>query len=105
SAALRAQIQERQKAEHQRLVEQERARIAHDLHDELGADITEISMLATRARSDGQGGAEGRRCLEQMTDKTRQMVGKLEEIVWAMNPEHDSLGALVSYFSYFADRF
>jgi signal transduction histidine kinase len=103
SAALQAQIQERQKAEHQRLVEQERARIAHDLHDELGADITEISMLATRAQ--GEGGEEGRRCLEQMTDKTRQMVGKLEEIVWAMDPQHDSLGALVSYLSFFADRF
>jgi signal transduction histidine kinase len=40
-----------------------------------------------------------------MADKTRQMVAKLEEIVWAMNPQHDSLGALVNYFSFSADRF
>jgi signal transduction histidine kinase len=33
------------------------------------------------------------------------MVSKLEEIVWAMDPQHDSLGALVSYLSFFADRF
>jgi len=105
SAALNAQIQERQKVEQQRFMDQERARIAHDLHDELGADITEISMLATRAQGDVGGGEEGRRCLEQMADKSRQMVAKLEEIVWAMNPQHDSLGALVSYFSFFADRF
>lgn len=105
SAALVAQTQERQKAEQQRLMEQERARIAHDLHDELGADITEIGMLATRVRSDASDSEEGRRCLEQLADKTRQMVTKLEEIVWAMNPQHDSLGALVSYFSFFADRF
>jgi signal transduction histidine kinase len=105
SAALRAQIQQRQKAEHQRMLEQERARIAHDLHDELGADITEISMLATRAQADNGAGEEGRRCLTQMGDKSRQMVAKLEEIVWAMNPQHDSLGALVSYFSFYADRF
>jgi signal transduction histidine kinase len=32
------------------------------------------------------------------------MVAKLEEIVWAMNPQHDSLGALVSYFTFLADR-
>ncbi len=101
SAALRAQIEERQKAEQQRLMEQERARIAHDLHDELGADITEISMLATRA----QNGEDGKHSLKQMADKTRQMVAKLEEIVWAMNPQHDSLRALVSYFSFYADRF
>lgn len=105
SAALKAQIQQRQKAEHQRLMEQERARIAHDLHDELGADIVEISMLATRAQDDVAGGAGEQRCLSQMVDKSRQMVAKLEEIVWAMNPEHDSLGDLVSYFSFFADRF
>jgi signal transduction histidine kinase len=105
SAALGAQIQQRQQAEQQRLVEQERARIARDLHDELGADITEISMLATRARGDRGGGEEERRCMDQVADKTRQMVAKLEEIVWAMNPQHDSLGALVSYFSFFADRF
>ena len=105
TAALVTQIQERQKVEHQRLMEQERARIAHDLHDELGADITEIGMLATRVQGDAGGGAEGRRCVEQMADKSRQMVAKLEEIVWAMNPQHDSLGALVSYLSFFADRF
>ena len=105
SMALEAQIQERQKAEQQRLMEQERARIAHDLHDELGADIAEISMLATRAQDDVAGGAGEQRCLSQMVDKSRQMVAKLEEIVWAMSPEHDSLGDLVSYFSFFADRF
>src|SRR5580765_687060 len=105
SAALGAQILERQKVEHQRLMEQERARIAHDLHDELGADITEISMLAIRAQGDAASGEEGRQCLKQMEDKTRQMVAKLEEIVWAMDPQHDSLGALVSYLSFFADRF
>ena len=103
--ALVAQIQEKQKAEQQRLMEQERARIAHDLHDELGADITEIGMLATRARGAASGVEEGRRCQEQMADLSRQMVAKLEEIVWAMDPQHDSLGALVSYFSFFADRF
>jgi len=105
SAALKAQIQERQKAEQQRLMAQERARIAHDLHDELGADITEVSMLATRARNGGGDEPESQRCLLQMADKTKQMVAKLEEIVWAMNPEHDSLEALVNYFSFFADRF
>ena len=105
SAALKAQIQERQNAEHQRLRHQERARIAHDLHDELGADITEIGMLATRAQDEGGDPADRRRCLDQLAVKTRQMVAKLEEIVWAMDPRHDSLGALVSYFTFYADRF
>lgn len=105
SAALLAQTQERQRAEHQRLMEQERARIAHDLHDELGADITEISMLSIRAQSEVADHEERRRCLGHLTEKTRRMVTTLEEIVWAMDPQHDSFGALVNYLSFFADRF
>jgi hypothetical protein len=37
TAELEVQIQERQRVEHQRAMEQERARIAQDLHDELGS--------------------------------------------------------------------
>jgi len=37
--------------------------------------------------------------------KARELVTALDEIVWAMNPRHDSLASLVSYFSLYADRF
>lgn len=104
SAALKVQIEERQRVEQQRLMDQERSRIAQDLHDELGADVTEISMLATRVQGN-PGNDEGHQCLEQLAGKSREMVSKLEEIVWAMNPEHDSVGALVSYCLFYADRF
>ncbi|HTQ51673.1 MAG TPA: PA14 domain-containing protein, partial [Candidatus Acidoferrales bacterium] len=50
TAELGAQIQQRQTVEHQRAMEQERTRIAQDLHDELGSGVTEISMLAARAK-------------------------------------------------------
>jgi signal transduction histidine kinase len=33
------------------------------------------------------------------------MVTALDEIVWAMNPTHDSLASMVSYFSLYAERF
>ena len=104
-AELQVQIHNRERAEHQRVLEQERARIAHDLHDQLGADITEIGMLASRVRSVSSPDAERGRCLDQMADKAGLMVSALEEIVWAMNPQHDSLSSVVSYFSFFADRF
>jgi signal transduction histidine kinase len=62
-------------------------------------------MLGVRAQSgmtppDKRGGY-----LEQMGDKARQMVMALDEIVWAMNPTHDSLASMVSYFSIYAERF
>jgi signal transduction histidine kinase len=40
-----------------------------------------------------------------MSNQARQMVVALDEIVWAMNPTHDSLASMVSYFSIYAERF
>jgi len=105
TAELEIQIKERQRVEQQRLMEQERARVAQDLHDELGSSLTEISMLGARARAAGVADETRRRYLDQMTDKAREMVAALDEIVWAMNPRHDSLASLVSYFGLYADRF
>jgi signal transduction histidine kinase len=102
---LEAQIQERQRVEHQRMMEKERARIAQDLHDELGSSITEITMLSARAKSASALESDRSAYLAQMSDKAREMVVALDEIVWAMNPAHDSLASLVSYFCLYADRF
>ena len=102
---LEIQIQNRQRVEHQRTMEQERARIAHDLHDDLGSGITEIGMLAARAKSASASDEKRSQYLGQAGDKAREMVTALDEIVWAMNPAHDSLASLVSYFCLYADRF
>ncbi|MGO8836747.1 MAG: ATP-binding protein [Limisphaerales bacterium] len=104
TAELEVQIQERQRVEHQRAMEQERARIAQDLHDELGSDITEISMLVTVAGSASDANNRLGRHLEEIGDRARRMVTALDEIVWAMNPKHDSLMSLVSYSCLYADR-
>src|SRR5208337_1903593 len=102
---LEEQIQKRQSIEQHRAMEQERARIAQDLHDELGSSLTEITMLGVRARSASTLPETRGKYLEQMGDKARQMVTALDEIVWAMNPTHDSLASMVSYFSLYAERF
>ncbi len=102
---LETQIRERQRVEQQRAMEQERARVAQDLHDELGSSLTEISMLGARARSASATDERRNHYVEQMSGKAREMVAALDEIVWAMNPRHDSLASLVSYFCLYADRF
>lgn len=105
TAELEVQIQERQRVEQQHAMEQERARIAQDLHDELGSSLTEITMLGIRARALATPLETRGKQVEQMSDKARQMVTALDEIVWAMNPTHDSLASMVSYFSLYAERF
>ncbi len=102
---LAAQIQERQRVEQQRALEEERTRIAQDLHDELGSGITEMSMLAARAKSAASSNNKRGSYLDEVGGKARELVTALDEIVWAMNPRHDSFSSLVSYFSLYADRF
>lgn len=104
TAELAIQIHDRERVERQHAMEQERARIAQDLHDELGSGITEISMLATVAGTAPAPGNGAGGQLTEISDRAREMVTALDEIVWAMNPRHDSLESLVSYSFLYADR-
>ncbi len=104
-AELATQIRGRQQLEQQKSLEQERIRIAQDLHDELGSDIVTISMLAARAQIPSAPDEKRSECLEQVRGKARDMVGALDEIVWAMNPGHDSVGDLMNYVDRYAHRF
>ena len=102
---LERQIQERQEAERQRLIEQERTRVAQDLHDELGAALTEVSMLGNLIRTPSLPDETRGRYLEQLIQVSRDLVTMLDEIVWAVNPKYDSVASLASYHSLFAQRF
>jgi signal transduction histidine kinase len=98
---LEEQIQKRQLVEQHRAMEQERARIAQDLHDELGSGLTEISMLASIPIVQRDASPQ----IEQVGERAREMVAALDEIVWATNPKHDSLASVGGYFCLYADRF
>ena len=101
---LEIQIRERQVAEHRGEIEQERTRVAQDLHDELGATLTELSMLGTLAKTPALPAADRELYLDKLTNTSRNLVATLDEIVWAVNPKYDSVASLVSYYSLFTQR-
>lgn len=84
--------------------EGERSRIARDLHDDLGASLTEISILAALAAEDA-GESPLHPSLDQLSAKAKNVVGTLDEIVWAVNPREDTLRSLVEYIAAFAREF
>ena len=102
---LELQIRERQAAEHRGEIEQERTRVAQDLHDELGATLTELSMLGTLAKTPALPQEDRELYLSKLTNTSRNLVATLDEIVWAVNPKYDSVSSLVSYYSLFTQRF
>jgi signal transduction histidine kinase len=84
--------------------ESERTRIARDLHDDLGASLTEISILSALA-AEGDDDSTMRPALDQLSNKAKAVVGTLDEIVWAVNPREDTLRSLVDYLAAFAREF
>jgi ligand-binding sensor domain-containing protein/two-component sensor histidine kinase len=72
-----------------RLLEMERMRtlIATDLHDDIGANLTRISLLSEVAKKDD----ENKNLLTSIADIAGESVGSMNDIVWAIAQEHDSL--------------
>ena len=91
-----------ERLEQQRAVEHERARIAHDIHDDLGAHLTRISMLSESARGELNNPERATAGLNQIYDTARDMTRAMDEIVWAVSPRHDTLESLASYSEKFA---
>lgn len=88
-----------EQAERERAVERERARIARDMHDDVGSHLTRITMLSETARRDPARAQEG---LVKIYDTARSVTRAMDEIVWAINPRHDSSESLVYYLEKFS---
>lgn len=102
---LRHEIGAREQAEKKRAVEQERSRIARDLHDDLGSELTEISMLASAIpglKIEPETAAER---LREIAEKSRSMVSALDGVVWVTNSKNDKLSSLVEYLASYAEDF
>jgi len=73
-----------------------RTRIATDLHDDIGANLTKIAILSEVARQQrGNGNEEADSPLSSIARISRDSVASMSDIVWAINPERDSLLDLV----------
>jgi len=105
SLQLTSEIKSREQAEHQQALEEERARIAQDLHDDLGATLTEIRFLSAVKSHDSLVPETTRLQLREVSEKSLQLVSSLDEIVWAVNPANDSLPSLASYLRHVAEEF
>jgi len=88
----------------QQQIERERARIARDLHDDLGAGLTEISLTSVLARNPTLPETESRACLHEIDQRARELVQRMDEIVWAVNPRNDSLVSLAHYCCQYAKQ-
>jgi ligand-binding sensor domain-containing protein/signal transduction histidine kinase len=94
-----------EKLEREQAIERERTRIAKDIHDDLGASLTRITMLSQSVRGETQIPEYVSTNLERIFGTARELTRALDEIVWAVNPRHDTLESLANYLSRFAYDF
>lgn len=89
-------------AENRRLAAmQERSRIARDMHDHLGADLTRLAAQLDR----GTNNYHTLIPLTEWRDSAQHAVKTLDELVWATNPAQDTLEGLANYLAEFGPSF
>ncbi|HLX72522.1 MAG TPA: two-component regulator propeller domain-containing protein [Verrucomicrobiae bacterium] len=102
SMATRKYRRELARLAQQHAVERDRARIAKDIHDDIGAGLTQITLLSELARRE-PGHADAQ--LDRISDSARDLTRAMDEIVWAVDPQHDTLASLMDYISAYAEDF
>jgi signal transduction histidine kinase len=89
----------------QEALEKERARIARDLHDQLGANLTQVALLGEMAESDKEEPHEVESHARQISQTARETTRALDEIVWTVNPSNDTLDGLINYVCKYAQEY
>ena len=102
TANLKRQLREHRQKE---LLERERARIARDLHDQLGANLTQVALLGELAEADKGLPDEVELHAQQISLTARDTTRSLDEIVWALNSSNDTLESLVNYACKYAQDY
>ena len=74
-------------------IERMRVRIASDLHDDVGASLTEIALQSDFLQA-GDADSEFKKSLEQIGKQCRKIVSSLDDIVWSIDARNDTLGDL-----------
>jgi signal transduction histidine kinase len=89
----------------QEALEQERSRIARDLHDQLGANLTQVALLGELAESDKESPTDVEAHARQISQTARDTTRALDEIVWTVNPSNDTLDGLINYLVKYAQEY
>jgi signal transduction histidine kinase len=82
--------------------ERERTRIAQDLHDDLGAGLTQISLNTAMLQNPAVASEVAGGLLQEIDQRSRELVTALDEIVWAANPKNDTVASLARYLCQYA---
>ncbi|HRP44802.1 MAG TPA: tetratricopeptide repeat protein [Ginsengibacter sp.] len=85
-----------QKVKRTRELEKVRLGIAGDLHDDIGSTISSIQIISSMLGMQNESNPKIREAAENINRLSNKVAGGIREVVWSLNPENDSMGAIVS---------
>jgi signal transduction histidine kinase/ligand-binding sensor domain-containing protein len=103
--ALRRMKSKIEQLNRERAVENERSRIAQDIHDDIGANLTEITLLSELAQSEDAPPDEVKADIRKIATRARELTRSVDATVWAVNPRYDNFDSFVSYACTFAEDY
>jgi signal transduction histidine kinase len=83
-------------------LERIRTTIATDLHDDIGASLTQIAILSEVARVNGNGQGRPGEPLERVATLARELVDSMGDIVWSIRSEAHGMESLIRRMREFA---
>lgn len=93
------------KSKMETMVRRERARIAADLHDDLGGGLTQLVILGDASKRAIPRDSAANNTLDRLCDQTRNLVRGMNEAVWLINSQRDNLRDFASYLGKYAESF
>lgn len=72
-------------------LERMRSTISSDLHDEVGASLTSISIFSEMAKKTTLPLSKEEQYLQRIGERSRESIEKMADIIWSINPNNDSL--------------
>jgi signal transduction histidine kinase len=92
--------------ERRRAVDAERARIARDLHDDIGSTLTQVGLLSEMAQSElPLESGDASEHINEIFTTVQTVTRSLDEIVWAVNPKEDTMESFVAFLGTFVQNY
>jgi signal transduction histidine kinase len=84
--------------EQKQAIERERNRIAADIHDDIGSELTNIAILSEVLKQSTLSDTEkSLKLASKIQSSSNNVIAKMNEVIWTLNESDDTLSNLMAY--------